>query len=45
MLADDDDNNLKCAIAVAPVTKWELYGMHILKQYERLHVPPTYFEV
>ena len=27
MLAEDDENSLKCAIAVAPVTKWELYGM------------------
>ena len=27
MLAEDDANILKCAIAVAPVTKWELYGM------------------
>ena len=26
MLALDVDNSLKCAIAVAPVTKWELYG-------------------
>ena len=27
MLAEDKNNVLSCAVAVAPVVKWQLYGM------------------
>ena len=30
MLAEDNQNLLSCAVSVAPVVKWQLYGMCLL---------------